>query len=45
MSPAGEKIIGRLASQLAQFQEHHLVVDGYTDNQAVGAQLRSQGID
>jgi len=45
MSSAGEQIIGRVASQLAQFQQHHLVVDGYTDNQAVGAQLRSQGID
>ena len=45
LSSAGQQIIGRLASQLAQFQEHHLVVDGYTDNQAVGAQLRSQGID
>jgi len=45
MSSGGQQVIGRLASQLAQFQQHHLVVDGYTDNQAVGAQLRSQGID
>ena len=45
MSSAGQQIIGRLASQLAQFQEHHLVVEGYTDNQPIGAQLRSQGID
>ena len=45
MSSAGQQIIGRLASQLAQFQEHHLVVEGYTDNQPVGAQLRRQGID
>ena len=45
MSAAGQTILGRMASQLAEFQEHHLVVDGYTDNQAVGAQLRSQGID
>jgi chemotaxis protein MotB len=45
MSSAGQQIIGRLASQLAQFQQHHLVVEGYTDNQAIGAQLRRQGID
>ena len=45
MSAAGQTILGRMASQLAEFQEHHLVVDGYTDNQAVGAQLRRQGID
>jgi len=45
MSSAGQQIIGRLASQLAQFQEHHLVVEGYTDNQPIGAQLRRQGID
>jgi chemotaxis protein MotB len=45
MSAAGQTIIGRLASQLAQFQQHHLVVDGYTDNQAIGSQLRRQGID
>jgi chemotaxis protein MotB len=45
MTSAGQQIIGRLASQLAQFQEHHLTVDGYTDNQPVGAQLRRQGID
>ena len=45
MSSQGQQIIGRLASQLAQFQQHHLVVDGYTDNQAIGAQLKRQGID
>jgi chemotaxis protein MotB len=45
MSSSGQQVIGRMASQLAQFQQHHLVVDGYTDNQAVGAQLKRQGID
>lgn len=45
MSSAGQQIIGRLASQLAEFQEHHLAVDGYTDNQPIGASLRRQGID
>ena len=45
MSSAGQQIIGRLASQLAEFQEHHLSVDGYTDNQPIGASLRRQGID
>ncbi len=45
MSSQGQTILGRMASQLAEFQEHHLVVDGYTDNQAIGAQLKRQGID
>jgi chemotaxis protein MotB len=45
MSSAGQQVIGRLASQLAQFQQHHLVVDGYTDNQPVGSVLRRKGID
>jgi chemotaxis protein MotB len=45
MSAQGKQIIGRLASQLAPFQQNKLVVNGYTDNAPIGAQLRRQGID
>ena len=45
MSAQGQQIIGRLASQLAPFQQNKLVVNGYTDNAPIGAQLRRQGID
>jgi len=45
MSAQGQQIIGRLASQLAPFQQNKLVVNGYTDNAPIGASLRRQGID
>ena len=45
MSAQGKQLIGRLASQLAPFQQNKLVVNGYTDNAPIGAQLRRQGID
>ena len=45
MSAQGQQLIGRLASQLAPFQQNKLVVNGYTDNAPIGAQLRRQGID
>ena len=45
MSAQGKQIIGRLASQLAPFQQNKLVVNGYTDNAPIGASLRRQGID
>jgi chemotaxis protein MotB len=45
MSAQGQQIIGRLASQLAPFQQNKLIVNGYTDNAPIGAQLRRQGID
>jgi chemotaxis protein MotB len=45
MSAQGKQLIGRLASQLAPMQQNKLVVNGYTDNAPIGAQLRHQGID
>ena len=45
MSAQGKQIIGRLASQLAPFQQNKLIVNGYTDNAPIGASLRRQGID
>ena len=45
MSAQGQQLIGRLASQLAPMQQNKLVVNGYTDNAPIGAQLRRQGID
>jgi len=45
ISDQGQQLIGRLASQLAPFQQNKLVVNGYTDNAPIGAQLRRQGID
>src|ERR1041384_2681568 len=39
MSPQGEQIIGKMASQLASTQVSHLVVNGYTDNAPIGAAL------
>jgi chemotaxis protein MotB len=44
MSARGQQLIAKLASQLAPYQENHMVVNGYTDNAPVGAQLQSQGI-
>ena len=45
MSAQGQQVIGRLASKLAPFQQNKLVVNGYTDNAPIGAQLKRQGID
>ena len=39
MSPQGQQIIGKMASQLASTQVSHLVVNGYTDNAPIGAAL------
>jgi len=44
MSPQGQQIIARMASQLASTQTSHLVVNGYTDNAPVGAALRRRGV-
>ena len=44
MSKAGETVIARLASQLAPNQRLKLVVNGYTDNQPVGAALKKRGV-
>ena len=45
MSARGQQLIAKLAPKLAPFQQNKLVVNGYTDNAPIGAQLRGQGID
>src|SRR5262249_13659933 len=44
MSTQGQKLIAKLAPQLAPFQQTKLVVNGYTDNAPVGQELQRQGI-
>ena len=44
MSPAGQQIIAKMASQLASGQRLKLVVNGFTDNAPIGPELRRQGI-
>jgi chemotaxis protein MotB len=44
LSEDGKSLMARIASQLAPFQTRHIVINGYTDNQPVGSQLRRQGI-
>src|SRR5438477_426613 len=44
MSPQGEQIIAKMASQLASTQASQLVVNGYTDNAAIGAALKRRGV-
>ena len=45
LSENGKSLMARLASQLAPFQTRHIVINGYTDNEPVGPQLRRQGVD
>jgi chemotaxis protein MotB len=44
MSPAGQQIIAKMASQLAAGQRLKLVINGFTDNAPIGSELRRQGI-
>ena len=44
MSPQGEQIIAKMASQLASTQVSRLVVNGYTDNAPIGAALKRRGV-
>src|SRR5262245_59755383 len=44
MSPQGQEVIAKLVPQLPPFQQSKLVVNGYTDNAAVGRALQRQGI-
>jgi chemotaxis protein MotB len=44
MSPQGQQIIGKMASQLASTQASRLVVNGYTDNAPIGAALNRRGV-
>lgn len=45
LSDAGEQTMARVAQQLAPYQTRHILINGYTDNQPVGASLRQKGID
>jgi len=45
MSTRGQQLIAKMAPKLAPFQQDKLVVNGYTDNAPIGAQLRGRGID
>ena len=44
MSPAGQQIIAKMASQLAPMQQSKIVVNGYTDNTPVGRALEQKGV-
>jgi len=44
MSPDGQEVIAKFASQLAPGQRRHIVVNGYTDSQPVGRGLQQKGI-
>jgi chemotaxis protein MotB len=44
MSAQGERIIAKMASQLAPTQQNKLVVKGYTDNAPIGPALMQEGI-
>ncbi len=44
MSAQGQKIIAGMAAKLAPTQRNKLLVNGYTDNAAVGPALQRQGI-
>jgi chemotaxis protein MotB len=44
MRPQGQQIIAGFAQKLAPTQQHHLLVNGYTDNAPVGPALRRRGV-
>jgi chemotaxis protein MotB len=44
MSERGKDIIAKLAEKLAPHQQRMLLVNGYTDNVPVGAQLKHMGV-
>src|SRR6185295_18514003 len=44
MNADGEEVLGKFASQLGPGQRRRLIVNGYTDNQKVGAGLVKAGI-
>ena len=44
ISADGEKIMARMASQLASTQQNPLVVNGFTDNAPIGAALKRRGV-
>jgi chemotaxis protein MotB len=44
ISDAGKDVIAKMAKMLASEQQDKLVVNGYTDNAAIGPTLQNQGI-
>lgn len=44
MTTQGEDLIGKFAKKLAAEQQSKMVVNGYTDNQPIGPELKRQGI-
>lgn len=44
ISADGKNVMGKLASQLAAYQQDKLVVNGYTDNAPIGPALARQGV-
>jgi chemotaxis protein MotB len=44
MRPQGQQIIAGFAKKLAPTQQNHLLVNGYTDNAPIGAELKRQGV-
>lgn len=45
MKPQGEKIIASFAQKLAPTQQNKLIVNGYTDNEPIGPELKRQGVN
>lgn len=44
MSQSGKQLIAQFASKLAAHQQEMLLVNGYTDNVPIGAQLKRRGV-
>lgn len=44
ISADGKDTMAKMASQLAAYQQDHLVVNGYTDNAPIGPALARQGV-
>lgn len=45
LSAAGERTMASIAKQLAPYQQRPILINGYTDNQPIGAALRQKGVD
>lgn len=44
LSDAGERTMASIATQLAPYQTRPIVINGFTDNQPIGASLRQKGV-
>ena len=45
LSATGERTMASIAKQLAPYQQRPILINGYTDNQPIGAALRQKGVD